>query len=167
MKATVLFLPSPEPSAPSVGCMLTTEGLLCLGSKVICRLCEALVQDHPEVTVHDPPGLRLLASPFGSCPQFLRDTLVVVSDDTWICRLSLEMCKQLPCYNRMPQEKVHWGVRPWKRSEDSLSWGSGHDPQAPNSCALTLHYFQLEPARVSPVGLVEPGEKAFVSPLHG
>ncbi|XP_057353603.1 maestro heat-like repeat-containing protein family member 1 isoform X1 [Manis pentadactyla] len=36
---------------------------------------------------------------------FLRDTLVVVSDDTWICRLSLEMCKQLPCYNRMPQEK--------------------------------------------------------------
>uniref|UniRef100_A0A452V533 Maestro heat like repeat family member 1 n=1 Tax=Ursus maritimus TaxID=29073 RepID=A0A452V533_URSMA len=41
----------------------------------------------------------------GSCPQFLRDTLAVVSDNTWICQLSLEMCKQLPCYNGMPQEK--------------------------------------------------------------
>uniref|UniRef100_A0A452V4Z4 Maestro heat like repeat family member 1 n=1 Tax=Ursus maritimus TaxID=29073 RepID=A0A452V4Z4_URSMA len=36
---------------------------------------------------------------------FLRDTLAVVSDNTWICQLSLEMCKQLPCYNGMPQEK--------------------------------------------------------------
>lgn len=29
-----------------------------------------------------------------------------MSDNTWICQLSLEMCKQLPCYNGMPQEKV-------------------------------------------------------------
>lgn len=36
---------------------------------------------------------------------FLRDTLAVVSDNTWICQLSLEMCKQLPCYNGVPREK--------------------------------------------------------------
>lgn len=36
---------------------------------------------------------------------FLRDSLAVVSDNTWICQLSLEMCKQLPCYNGIPQEK--------------------------------------------------------------
>ncbi|XP_045880235.1 maestro heat-like repeat-containing protein family member 1 isoform X4 [Meles meles] len=36
---------------------------------------------------------------------FLRDTLAVVSDNTWACQLSLEMCKQLPCYNGLPQEK--------------------------------------------------------------
>ncbi|XP_027621754.1 maestro heat-like repeat-containing protein family member 1 isoform X2 [Tupaia chinensis] len=36
---------------------------------------------------------------------FLRDTLATVSDNTWIRQLSLEMCKQLPCYNGMPQEK--------------------------------------------------------------
>ncbi|GAB5584328.1 maestro heat-like repeat-containing protein family member 1 isoform X1 [Prionailurus iriomotensis] len=38
-------------------------------------------------------------------PEFLRDTLAVVSDNTWICQLSLEMCRQLPCYNGTPQEK--------------------------------------------------------------
>ncbi|XP_016072097.1 PREDICTED: maestro heat-like repeat-containing protein family member 1 isoform X3 [Miniopterus natalensis] len=37
--------------------------------------------------------------------MFLRDSLPVVSDNTWICQLSLEMCKQLPCYNETPQEK--------------------------------------------------------------
>ncbi|XP_064124300.1 maestro heat-like repeat-containing protein family member 1 isoform X8 [Loxodonta africana] len=37
--------------------------------------------------------------------MFLRDTLAVVSDNTWVSQLSLEMCKQLPCYNGMPQEK--------------------------------------------------------------
>ncbi|XP_059971564.1 maestro heat-like repeat-containing protein family member 1 isoform X2 [Mesoplodon densirostris] len=37
--------------------------------------------------------------------MFLRDTLAVVSDNTWICQLSLEMCKQLPNYNGTPQEK--------------------------------------------------------------
>ncbi|EHB14340.1 HEAT repeat-containing protein 7A [Heterocephalus glaber] len=37
--------------------------------------------------------------------MFLRETLAVVSDNTWIWQLSLEMCKQLPCYNRTPQEK--------------------------------------------------------------
>ncbi|XP_072806090.1 maestro heat-like repeat-containing protein family member 1 isoform X3 [Vicugna pacos] len=37
--------------------------------------------------------------------MFLQDTLAVVSDNTWICQLSLEMCKQLPSYNGMPQEK--------------------------------------------------------------
>ncbi|XP_015987273.1 maestro heat-like repeat-containing protein family member 1 isoform X4 [Rousettus aegyptiacus] len=36
---------------------------------------------------------------------FLRDTLAAVSDNTWVCQLSLEMCKQLPCYNGAPQEK--------------------------------------------------------------
>lgn len=45
-----------------------------------------------------------------SCPQFLRDSLAVVSDNTWICQLSLEMCKQLPCYNGTPQEKVLGGM---------------------------------------------------------
>ncbi|XP_026987888.1 maestro heat-like repeat-containing protein family member 1 isoform X7 [Sagmatias obliquidens] len=37
--------------------------------------------------------------------MFLRDTLAVVSDNTWICQLSLEMCKQLPSYNGTPLEK--------------------------------------------------------------
>lgn len=33
-----------------------------------------------------------------------------MSDNTWICQLSLEMCRQLPCYNGRPQEKVPgWG----------------------------------------------------------
>ncbi|XP_073749484.1 maestro heat-like repeat-containing protein family member 1 isoform X3 [Callorhinus ursinus] len=36
---------------------------------------------------------------------FLRDTLAVVSDNTWICQLSLEMCKQLSCYDGEPREK--------------------------------------------------------------
>ncbi|XP_027456396.2 maestro heat-like repeat-containing protein family member 1 isoform X1 [Zalophus californianus] len=36
---------------------------------------------------------------------FLRDTLAVVSDNTWICQLSLEMCKQLSCYGGEPREK--------------------------------------------------------------
>ncbi|XP_051015759.1 maestro heat-like repeat-containing protein family member 1 [Acomys russatus] len=36
---------------------------------------------------------------------FLRDTLAVVSDNTWICQLSQEMCKQLPSYSGTPQEK--------------------------------------------------------------
>ncbi|XP_023364135.1 maestro heat-like repeat-containing protein family member 1 isoform X1 [Otolemur garnettii] len=36
---------------------------------------------------------------------FLRDTLAVVSDNLWVCQLSLEMCRQLPCYNGTPQEK--------------------------------------------------------------
>lgn len=39
-------------------------------------------------------------------PQFLRDTLAVVSDNIWICQLSQEMCKQLPSYSGTPQEKV-------------------------------------------------------------
>nr|XP_013001222.1 maestro heat-like repeat-containing protein family member 1 isoform X7 [Cavia porcellus] len=37
--------------------------------------------------------------------MFLQETLAVVSDNTWTCQLSLEMCKQLPCYNGTPQEK--------------------------------------------------------------
>ncbi|XP_041528605.1 maestro heat-like repeat-containing protein family member 1 isoform X3 [Microtus oregoni] len=37
--------------------------------------------------------------------MFLRDTLAVVSDNTWICQLSQEMCKQLPSYNGTAQEK--------------------------------------------------------------
>ncbi|XP_075815764.1 maestro heat-like repeat-containing protein family member 1 isoform X3 [Microtus pennsylvanicus] len=37
--------------------------------------------------------------------MFLRDTLTVVSDNTWICQLSQEMCKQLPSYNGTAQEK--------------------------------------------------------------
>ncbi|XP_036904684.1 maestro heat-like repeat-containing protein family member 1 isoform X3 [Sturnira hondurensis] len=36
---------------------------------------------------------------------FLRDSLAVVSDNTWTCQLSLEMCKQLPCSNGTAQEK--------------------------------------------------------------
>lgn len=36
---------------------------------------------------------------------FLRDTLIVVSDNVWICQLSQEMCKQLPSYSGTPQEK--------------------------------------------------------------
>ncbi|XP_075405229.1 maestro heat-like repeat-containing protein family member 1 isoform X2 [Tenrec ecaudatus] len=37
--------------------------------------------------------------------MFLRDTLAVVADNSWVCQLSLEMCKQLPCYHGVPQEK--------------------------------------------------------------
>ncbi|XP_030872881.1 maestro heat-like repeat-containing protein family member 1 [Leptonychotes weddellii] len=36
---------------------------------------------------------------------FLRDTLAVASDNTWTCQLSLEMCRQLSCYDAEPQEK--------------------------------------------------------------
>ncbi|XP_063120748.1 maestro heat-like repeat-containing protein family member 1 isoform X9 [Rattus norvegicus] len=36
---------------------------------------------------------------------FLRDTLIMVSDNVWICQLSQEMCKQLPSYSGTPQEK--------------------------------------------------------------
>lgn len=61
-----------------------------------------------------------------SCPQFLRDTLAVVSDNTWICQLSLEMCKQLPCYNETPQEKVTGRGVPQQEvtgGEDTLGGG--------------------------------------------
>uniref|UniRef100_A0A2K6QKV8 Maestro heat like repeat family member 1 n=1 Tax=Rhinopithecus roxellana TaxID=61622 RepID=A0A2K6QKV8_RHIRO len=37
--------------------------------------------------------------------MFLQDTLAIVSDNTWICQLSLELCRQLPCYDEAPQEK--------------------------------------------------------------
>ncbi|XP_070320401.1 maestro heat-like repeat-containing protein family member 1 isoform X9 [Odocoileus virginianus] len=37
--------------------------------------------------------------------MFLRDSLAVVSDNTWVCQLTLEMCKQLPNYNGTPLEK--------------------------------------------------------------
>nr|XP_035961505.1 maestro heat-like repeat-containing protein family member 1 isoform X2 [Halichoerus grypus] len=36
---------------------------------------------------------------------FLRDTLAVASDNTWTCQLSLEMCRQLSCYDAEPREK--------------------------------------------------------------
>ncbi|XP_004679984.1 PREDICTED: maestro heat-like repeat-containing protein family member 1, partial [Condylura cristata] len=36
---------------------------------------------------------------------FLQDTLAAVSDNTWTCQLSLEMCKQLPSYDGAPREK--------------------------------------------------------------
>ncbi|XP_007488818.1 maestro heat-like repeat-containing protein family member 1 isoform X2 [Monodelphis domestica] len=49
--------------------------------------------------------LLMLALVSIMCLQFLRDTLTVVSDNTWICQLSLEMCKQLNCYNGTPLEK--------------------------------------------------------------
>ncbi|XP_038615875.1 maestro heat-like repeat-containing protein family member 1 isoform X1 [Tachyglossus aculeatus] len=37
--------------------------------------------------------------------MFLRDTLTVVAESTWISQLSLEMCQQLNCYNGSPLEK--------------------------------------------------------------
>ncbi|XP_058132158.1 maestro heat-like repeat-containing protein family member 1 isoform X3 [Dasypus novemcinctus] len=37
---------------------------------------------------------------------FLQDTLTIVSDNMWVCQLSLEMCKQLPCYTGTPREKM-------------------------------------------------------------
>ncbi|XP_032111925.1 maestro heat-like repeat-containing protein family member 1 isoform X2 [Sapajus apella] len=37
--------------------------------------------------------------------MFLQDTLAIVSDNAWICQLSLELCRQLPCYDGVPQEK--------------------------------------------------------------
>ncbi|XP_063583029.1 maestro heat-like repeat-containing protein family member 1 isoform X13 [Pongo abelii] len=37
--------------------------------------------------------------------MFLRDTLAIISDNAWICQLSLELCRQLPCYDEAPQEK--------------------------------------------------------------
>ncbi|XP_058515412.1 maestro heat-like repeat-containing protein family member 1 isoform X1 [Ochotona princeps] len=36
---------------------------------------------------------------------FLQDTLAAVSDNTWVCQLSLEMCKQLAYYDGAPREK--------------------------------------------------------------
>uniref|UniRef100_A0A452V4H8 Maestro heat like repeat family member 1 n=1 Tax=Ursus maritimus TaxID=29073 RepID=A0A452V4H8_URSMA len=53
----------------------------------------------------EAPGCGRCSSTSDPHLPFLRDTLAVVSDNTWICQLSLEMCKQLPCYNGMPQEK--------------------------------------------------------------
>ncbi|XP_050795285.1 maestro heat-like repeat-containing protein family member 1 isoform X3 [Gopherus flavomarginatus] len=36
---------------------------------------------------------------------FLRETLTAISDNTWICQFSTEMCKQLNNYNCFPSEK--------------------------------------------------------------
>uniref|UniRef100_A0A452HQ23 Uncharacterized protein n=1 Tax=Gopherus agassizii TaxID=38772 RepID=A0A452HQ23_9SAUR len=36
---------------------------------------------------------------------FLRETLTAISDNTWICQFSTEMCKQLNSYNCFPSEK--------------------------------------------------------------
>uniref|UniRef100_A0A8C4UPN4 Maestro heat like repeat family member 1 n=1 Tax=Falco tinnunculus TaxID=100819 RepID=A0A8C4UPN4_FALTI len=38
-------------------------------------------------------------------PQFLQETLVAVSDNTWICHFVTEMCRQLHGYNGFPLEK--------------------------------------------------------------
>ncbi|XP_062043851.1 maestro heat-like repeat-containing protein family member 1 isoform X4 [Lepus europaeus] len=56
--------------------------------------------------------------------MFLQDTLAVVSDNTWICQLSLEMCKQLPCYNGAPREKglaCCFGICAVSHLEDTLA----------------------------------------------
>ncbi|KAL6081286.1 hypothetical protein STEG23_037567, partial [Scotinomys teguina] len=49
--------------------------------------------------------LYLVSTTVDRMNSFLQDTLAVVSDNTWICQLSQEMCKQLPSYNGTPQEK--------------------------------------------------------------
>lgn len=38
-----------------------------------------------------------------------------MSDNTWVCQLTLEMCKQLPNYNGTPLEKVHGEGSPRRR----------------------------------------------------
>ena len=38
-----------------------------------------------------------------------------MSDNTWVCHLTLEMCKQLPNYNGTPLEKVHGEGSPRRR----------------------------------------------------
>lgn len=48
-----------------------------------------------------------------------------MSDDTWICQLSLEMCKQLPCYNGTPQEKVRGVGGEETPGEGVGGWGGG------------------------------------------
>lgn len=120
---------SPVPAWPAA--RLTTRGVLCLGLMVIDRPFRATAQDHPEVTACDIIGPQRPSSPVKGhilgpsllqplpCPQFLRDTLAVVSDNTWICQLSLEMCRQLPCYNGTPQEKVHDAGGGCPRGRDS------------------------------------------------
>lgn len=50
------------------------------------------------------PGGPALALCF--CPQFLQQTVTTVSDSSWTCRLTLEMCRQLSSYNGSPVEKV-------------------------------------------------------------
>lgn len=45
-----------------------------------------------------------------------------MSDNTWVCQLTLEMCKQLPDYNGTPLEKVHGEGSPRRR-------GGGREPR--------------------------------------
>lgn len=109
--------------------MLPLPGPLCTRQP---RVCTARLEGRLQATVScgtEPPwghctgrlgasvpspaspvqGVFLAPHCSSSCPQFLRDTLTVVSDNTWTCQLSLEMSKQLPCYNGIAQEKVHRG----------------------------------------------------------
>ncbi|XP_037659046.1 maestro heat-like repeat-containing protein family member 1 isoform X4 [Choloepus didactylus] len=64
----------------------------------ICLLVEHL-DEHTQETLPQKEWEEKLLT-------FLQDTLAVVSDNTWICQLSLEMCQQLPCYNGVPWEKT-------------------------------------------------------------
>ncbi|XP_006830837.1 PREDICTED: maestro heat-like repeat-containing protein family member 1 isoform X2 [Chrysochloris asiatica] len=56
------------------------------------------LDEHTEKTLSRPEWEEKLL-------MFLRDTLAVVSDNTWVCQLSLEMCRQLPCHDGAPGEK--------------------------------------------------------------
>lgn len=130
-----------------------------------------LAQSHlcPSLLMAAHPGLALLSTvssevtcrPAGhpeACPvfspslvphlQFLQETLAVVSDNTWTCQLSLEMCKQLPCYNGTPQEKVQR-----KGQQGVVAWSSGSRLLNHESASFCLG---LSP--VTLVALVETGK---------
>lgn len=88
-----------------------------------------------------------------SHPQFLRDTLAVVSDNTWICQLSQEMCKQLPSYNGAPQEKV----------PETSQLGSGGLRTVPvlSNCAFSISSFLPVPLSHDSGSPGQPGKSKW------
>lgn len=123
---------------------------LSVGLESVPRVCRITAHSGPALLSH-ASAQRSLRSSFGDmprplappqlpsqwcpCPQFLRDTLAVISDNMWICQLSLEMCKQLPSYSGTPQEKVkgraslgsqcgHQAPVPMLVSHDLVAWES-------------------------------------------
>lgn len=85
-------------SAPAAKDAGLSSGLPCVALRSHPRLCRPALP--PPVSPH-----------WHTRWQFLRDTLAVVSDNTWTCQLGLEMRKRLPSYDGVPQEKVLGGPR--------------------------------------------------------
>lgn len=95
-----------------------------------------------------------------------------MSDNTWVCQLTLEMCKQLPNYNGTPLEKVHGEGSPRRRGggkgaqeellqeellqeevqEDTLPAVPWARPSILSSCSLSLSGGCCGPGRTGAEG---------------